>query len=114
METINENTINELKELMDDDFEGLIDSFIDDIEIKTLQIKNFVDKQDHVNLRQKAHSLKGSSRNIGADKMSELCQQLEHFGKEGLIDNVYDVYVKLEKEALNVKNCLKDIKTSLN
>jgi hypothetical protein len=57
MLTINKNVIDELRELMEEDFEDLIESFIEDIQIKVSQIKEFVKNKDGVNLHQKSHSL---------------------------------------------------------
>ena len=106
MVTINEDTIDELRELMEDDFIELIQSFIDDIQVKIQQIQNAIEHCDCDSLRQKSHSLKGSARNIGAEEMSDLCYHLEKAGKEKNLEDVQEIYQKLEKEVNNVKEIL--------
>lgn len=106
MVTINEDTIDELRELMEDDFIELLQSFIDDIQVKVQQIQNAIEHFDCYSLRQKSHSLKGSARNIGAEKMSDLCYYLEKAGKEKNLEDVQEIYQKLEKEVNNVKEIL--------
>ena len=109
MLTINKNVIDELRELMEEDFEDLIESFIEDIQIKVSQIKEFVKNKDGVNLHQKSHSLKGASKNIGAEKMATLCSILEQAGKKNTHSNTVQISNELDEEAKKVITILKNI-----
>ena len=53
-----------------------------------------------------AHTIKGSSANMGALRMSELCRQLELVGRSGRLDGVAERLVQLEAEYEQVKAAL--------
>ena len=109
MATINEDTIDELKELMEDDFLELIESFVNDIQLKITQIREAIEECNCENLRQKSHSLKGSARNIGAENMSDLCQKLEKAGKDHNLEDVHSIFSELEQESIAVRQNLNNM-----
>ena len=49
-------------------------------------------------LKRAAHNLKGSSYNIGARAMAELCSDLESLGKQGTVNGADNLITKLEQE----------------
>lgn len=67
--------IEELRELMDDEFALLIDTFIEDGEARLAQLPVLIDGPD--DLRRAAHSFKGGASNIGAVALASLCARLE-------------------------------------
>jgi len=47
-------------------------------------------------LRNEAHALKGSARDLGASKVGALCQQLEDMGRDGIFDGAEELIVQVE------------------
>lgn len=79
---IDPDAIEQLRFLEDEDQPNvvaeLIDLFIEHTPPKLKQMAEAIEGNDIGALRRAAHSLKGSSGNVGARGMSEVCQQLEH------------------------------------
>jgi CheY-like chemotaxis protein len=59
---------------------------------------------DAEGLRKAAHAFKGASANIGAQKLAELCGQLEALGKAGRVDGAGQRLEPLEQEFARVKH----------
>ena len=78
--------IDELRELMEGDFDTLLSTFISDSENKLSAIANAVSADNADDLKRTAHSLKGSSSNLGAVHLSELCFELEKMGRDNCLD----------------------------
>jgi len=55
----------------------LIDLFLDDTAVQLESLKGAVAKNDVIEVRRLAHLVKGSSGNIGAVGLAELCQEME-------------------------------------
>lgn len=60
-------------------------------------------------LRQAAHTLKSASANLGARRLSGLCQRLEVMGNEGSVDNASNLMEELEKEYVIVMQALNEV-----
>lgn len=76
---LDEAALADLRILLEDDFSDLIETFLGDAhqrhsELVALQQQTKVDAQA---LRRTAHSFKGSSLNLGATRLAELCRRLE-------------------------------------
>lgn len=67
----------ELRELMGPDFGLLLQTYLDDSKIRLASIEQALLLQDAVLVRNSAHSLKGSSANIGARALAVTCMHLE-------------------------------------
>ena len=70
--------LNELKEVLEDEFQILIDTYLADAQLRLKLIEEGLDTQNYEQVRLAAHSLKGASANIGALILAQLCEQLEH------------------------------------
>ncbi len=57
-------------------------------------------------LREAAHTLKGSSSNLGAEPITRLCTVLEEQGQAGLLDEAASLIEQLEIEFERVKSTL--------
>lgn len=73
---INTDIVADLKDLMGEDYPFLIETFTVDSHNRLEKLKTFVDNHDIESIKSGAHSLKGSSANIGAIGMEALCQEL--------------------------------------
>ncbi|MNL44150.1 Hpt domain protein [compost metagenome] len=72
------DVLSALREVMEDEFSTLVDTFLADCE-KRLQLLRQADSA--AQLTEIAHSFKGSSSNMGAIRLAELCGKLEHNAK---------------------------------
>jgi CheY-like chemotaxis protein/HPt (histidine-containing phosphotransfer) domain-containing protein len=78
---VDEQVISELREVMGEEFQGLIATYLDNTPALIFQIREAMDAGDIESLILPAHSLKSSSANIGAVQMSELARKLEMAGR---------------------------------
>ncbi|MCB1684385.1 MAG: Hpt domain-containing protein [Pseudomonadales bacterium] len=67
----------ELEVIMEEEFPTLLETFLADAQKHYQQIGSTWRNDDLDGLRRSAHSLKGSSANIGAGALAELCSTLE-------------------------------------
>jgi len=105
---LNSNIVAELKDLMGEDYPFLIDTFTVDSRSRLESLKTFVDNHDLESIKSSAHSLKGSSANIGAIGMEVLCQELvtmtaeQSSAQDKNTNDFRSVYVKLHAEYYSV------------
>ncbi|PCJ49989.1 MAG: histidine kinase [Gammaproteobacteria bacterium] len=78
---INKQMIEELKDIMEEDFPLLIDTFITDSDKRLNDLQLAVSQQNAVSIRELAHGFKGSSSNLGAEKLAEISFSLETMGR---------------------------------
>ncbi|MCR9278831.1 MAG: Hpt domain-containing protein [Pseudomonadaceae bacterium] len=74
---LDETLICELRELMEDDFTVLLDAYLAEAPIQRAAIETAFEESDPEALRRTAHSLKGSSANIGATQLAQICHKIE-------------------------------------
>jgi two-component system sensor histidine kinase/response regulator len=86
---------------------SLIDLFIADTQTRLQALGDAINSQDATALRQVAHALKGSCANVGAKRMSELCDILEEKGLANSLEGASGFVVHLEEEFERVKQALK-------
>lgn len=78
---IDQEAISELKEMLEDEFADLIDTYINDTKTKLVLLAEEVSNEDAGAVRKLAHSLKGASINIGIMALGALCHDLEELAK---------------------------------
>lgn len=100
------NALQDLKEIMENEFETLINTFIQDSISKLAELEAAISAADADSLRKVAHSLKGSSSNICAGPMSDIAKQLEFLGKEGSVTGADGLLAKLKVEFATVQTLL--------
>lgn len=93
MEHLDCETLTMLKQVMEDDFALLIDTFVQDSTDRISTLRNVITAVDADLIRRAAHSFKGSSSNIGALHLAELCSVLE---KKALKNNLDDLVSDLD------------------
>lgn len=106
------DTLNMLKEVMEDGFCTLLETYIDDSKVRIEEIKTALSGSDADSVRRAAHSLKGSSGNLGATNMAALCLQVEEKGREGNLDDLDAALVNIETEYLQVVEIMQSMLTS--
>lgn len=98
-----------LKEIMEDDFGLLIDTFINDSSERLATLAQEIERGDSDAVRRSAHSFKGSSSNIGALRLAELCLIIESQGNEGNLVGLEDHLKVVNQEFELVKQALADL-----
>jgi hypothetical protein len=83
MARLDPRAIAELRELMGEDFDALIDAFQTDSQAQVDAIDDAVSQQDADRVRRQAHGLKGACINLGANDLAELCGRIEELGRAG-------------------------------
>jgi HPt (histidine-containing phosphotransfer) domain-containing protein len=88
--------LQQLKEIMEDEFAMLISLFVDDSEklIKNMQMA--YDVSDSDTLRIAAHTLKGSASNMCATDLTDICNELEDKAKDNDLQGVDTLLEKLK------------------
>src|SRR5262249_11842094 len=84
------SVVDNLRSLADDDagtdlFADLLNMFRDSTTGGLVELRQAVRDQDPKTLTMTAHTLKGSSANLGARQMTQVCRQLEILGKSGSV-----------------------------
>jgi HPt (histidine-containing phosphotransfer) domain-containing protein len=77
------DTLNTLKDVIGDDLKEIIDSFLQLLPGQVDAIESSARTNDTTNMRLHAHTLKGSSSNVGALALAELSHKLEDMAKLG-------------------------------
>ncbi|MHC6226633.1 Hpt domain-containing protein [Pseudomonas sp. X10] len=98
---IDHKVLSDLQEVMEDGYLQLLETFLEDSEKRLSQLH---EAKDAGELGLAAHSFKGSSSNMGAVGLAELCRQLEErvrqqplYGIEDLINRIDQEYVEVQR-----------------
>ena len=86
----------ETPEFMDE----LLATYLRDVPARMEAIREAAGSRDAKALQQAAHALKGSSGNVGAQRLRKLCLLLEQLGANGTLDGAAELLSALEKEAV--------------
>ncbi|ACO79584.1 histidine-containing phosphotransfer protein [Azotobacter vinelandii CA] len=87
-----------LREVMEDEYPLLLDTFLSDSEARLHALRQAHDARDAEALRRAAHSFKGSCSNMGAPRLTELCRLLEHQARTGELTPVSVLLAQAEQE----------------
>jgi HPt (histidine-containing phosphotransfer) domain-containing protein len=108
--SIDSVVIEKLRAIDPDNELGLLDRLIDiffcDTPKKIEMLRESIDRVDLDSAIQAAHALRGSSANLGARNLSNMCAYIEHRGYEGSFDKVKGIFAEVEKEFERVINAL--------
>jgi HPt (histidine-containing phosphotransfer) domain-containing protein len=85
----------------------LIELFLDDAAPRLASLAQAVAQGDARALERQAHTLKGSSANIGARQLARLCEDLEMLGRSGELGRAPGVLTQLEAEFDRVRAALR-------
>ncbi len=102
------STLNELKEMMQDDFDQLISIFISDGQTQIENLRLAVDASDIKNTQRIAHALKGSSANLGIHVLSESCRALEYEAAENSFQEAKELLEQIINYFEAVKKTLEE------
>ena len=88
----------------------LVDIFVEDVEPRLAALREAVASGDTDGVERAAHTLKGSSGNMGARRMSEIASGLQDAGTSGDLSGAESLLGDLESEYARVKPALQALK----
>jgi histidine phosphotransfer protein HptB len=109
MNRLNLDMLNELKMLMEEDFQLLIDTYCEDGALKLEGLKEAVFANNAKEVSDFSHSLKGSSANVGAEILADLCYQMEAKGKKEDLSGAEALYAEIVTEFKCVDNDIQQV-----
>jgi CheY-like chemotaxis protein len=101
------NALRSLKSEVDPDpLSGLIALYLKDAEPRLEKMAGALNRRDVPDLAAAAHSLKGTSNNLGARRLGELCGRLEKEAKAGNLEAAATTLPVVQEEFSRVKEAL--------
>lgn len=94
---LDQEIVNELQSVMGENFQTLVESFFRDSEQRLTLLHEAIDRGEAEEVRQTAHSFKGSSGNLGAQALSGLCLELEQAGRSGQLDQAPELLERIRR-----------------
>ena len=110
MARLDQNAIAELRDLMGEDFDSLIDAFQTDSQSQIEVIGEAVAQADIERVRRQAHGLKGACINLGANDLAEVCERIEAAGRAGDCAAAQGLLPSLSREFDGVRAALAQLK----
>lgn len=88
---IDDSVIAELRDIMEEDFVDLLQTFISDVPIQFKLMQTAIDEQNADSLYHIAHKLKSTCGSLGAPRLAELIRQLEQAGRQTVLDGTAEL-----------------------
>ncbi|MBM3130380.1 MAG: response regulator [Chloroflexi bacterium] len=88
----------------------LIALFLSELPTKVAALRHAIEQNDASRLAKAAHTLKGSSANMGARRAAHACLELEQLGKAGDLTGVGDLFARLEQELARAQQALEQMR----
>lgn len=79
---IDTDFLKEIQELLEGEFPTLVNTYISDTEMRVEHLQKAIVAKDTTAVYEIAHSIKGSSLNLGVTVLSELCLRVEKAARE--------------------------------
>lgn len=98
---LDRDVLSTLKEVMEEGYLELLDTFLNDSEAR---LRVLHEARDAEKLSATAHSFKGSSSNMGAVALAGLCQQLEERARRPPLYGIEDLISRIDREFLEVQH----------
>lgn len=103
---LDEDALAELKDVMEDEFDLLIRTYLADSRSRMSALREACDRRDPDQFAKAAHSFKGSCINIGAPRLGQICLQAEQLGKAGDLTAAPGLLEQLDQEFAEVASRL--------
>ena len=99
---LNRTTLDNIRALQregaPDILEKIIGLYLDNSNNIIDDIQQAVEKRDAKKIRSTTHNLKSSSANLGADKLAELCKEMESLGKNNQLEEIDQMHDQLKQQ----------------
>jgi len=110
MDTVDEKALESIRALQrkgdSDLLSRVIEAYLKEATRLLQTLREAVEKADREALRKAAHSLRSSSANVGAQKLSSLCKELEAMGQEKSMQKAASLLSKMIMEYETVQKTL--------
>lgn len=106
---LDRDIVTTLQEVMEGDFALLVETFLNDSSDRIRALHELIPQCDADVIRRAAHSFKGSSSNIGAARLAELCSNLETQALAGNFDVLPQQLTEIESEFTRVATLLQTL-----
>jgi HPt (histidine-containing phosphotransfer) domain-containing protein len=97
---LDDDVLSTLQSIMEDQYPVLLDTFLQDSEKLLVRLHAARSVQA---LGEAAHTLKGSSSNMGAQALADLCRQLEERAQQLPLRGLDDLVNRIEQEFMTVR-----------
>lgn len=114
-EIINMQAAKETKQVMGENFSLMIEYFLEDTAMYMNSITEGLASKDAECIKIPAHTIKSSSKQLGADRLSELARQIEYLstdileGKAGDFDKLTSLFEELKAAFAEVEPEIKKL-----
>jgi HPt (histidine-containing phosphotransfer) domain-containing protein len=102
---IDREALSVLREVMEDSYPELLDTFLADSESRLVALQETADAKA---LSEVAHSFKGSASNMGAVRLAALCQELESDAKHKSPSEIASLVAEISGEFADVRPVYED------
>jgi HPt (histidine-containing phosphotransfer) domain-containing protein len=102
---IDREALSVLREVMEEGYPELLDTFLADSESRLAELQNTADAKA---LSEVAHSFKGSASNMGAVRLAALCQELESEAKNKIPSDIARLVADISREFADVRPIYED------
>ena len=102
---IDREALSVLREVMEEGYPELLDTFLADSESRLAELQNTADAKA---LTEVAHSFKGSASNMGAVRLAALCQELESEAKNKIPSDIAKLVADISREFADVRPIYED------
>jgi HPt (histidine-containing phosphotransfer) domain-containing protein len=110
---LNMDTISVLRDLGDDLVLDLIQTYIEESDRLVSEMESAALSGDTARIGSIAHSMKGSSLNMGLEIIGEVSLRLEKMGKGGDLDGARGLIPELQQSYIEAKQALLDLEKQL-
>ncbi|HEY6527853.1 MAG TPA: Hpt domain-containing protein [Cellvibrionaceae bacterium] len=100
--SLNTEILDELRELLAENFNELIDRYLSDSQLRFNLLQKAITELDFKAINYEAHGIKGSSRNMGANRLADLMGRLEASGHAQNAQNLLEVFADAKSEYARV------------
>jgi HPt (histidine-containing phosphotransfer) domain-containing protein len=102
------DVLNSLKDVMEDEFGFLIETFIQDSNDRLEKLHSLIGSNDEDAIRRASHSFKGSCSNLGALELANLCAAIERNALDRNFSSLANDVAELQQEFVIVKQKMFD------
>lgn len=106
---LNRETLNSLRELGDDFFLELIETFLDSSQTQMEALRKAIGEKSAPGIEAAAHSLKGSCYGQGAEELGLLCKKMEAKGRENDLTDIAPLIRDIEASLDRTHEALKQL-----
>ncbi len=107
-EQLDRQTLVELREVLGEEMSSCVDLFVSNASEHLRKMHRALSTCDTALFSNSAHSLKGSSANMGALQLSALARELERMGRAGALEGATELMMRTEWEFAAVQRLLRD------